>query len=349
MVTRAENHRAGIGLVRDSSATAVAGSTPTATSITLWWVGDIAMSTQLGLPAGGLDGALSEVRGLLHWGEIGTGNLEGTLSTGGPPKCGSITTSDCYSFQAPPSYAREFAGLGFKMVNQANNHSIDFGAPGRAQTVAALNQAHVGHTGYPGEISDLNVHGIRIAFLGFAPWPFDADLLDTDADAALVRRAKAHARIVVVFIHDGAEGADQTHTPNHVEYFLGEDRGNARRFAHRMIQAGATVILGSGPHVIRGVEDYHGHLIAYSAGNFEGQHTLAGGGVLDDSAIIRVKLSVTGKLLAADWIPIRLQDGLPRFDPTGASARLVARLSDEDFPTDHFTIEPSGRFVLKPG
>jgi poly-gamma-glutamate capsule biosynthesis protein CapA/YwtB (metallophosphatase superfamily) len=104
-------------------------------------------------------------------------------------------------------------------------------------------------------------------------------------------------------------------------------------------------VLGSGPHVIRGVERYRGHLIAYSLGNFVGYHTLSGGGVLNDSAIIRITLNDRGGLLAADWIPIVLDGGLPRPDPTGASARLVATLSREDFPDDHFDIRPSGVFA----
>jgi poly-gamma-glutamate capsule biosynthesis protein CapA/YwtB (metallophosphatase superfamily) len=335
------------GVFAVSRPAAVQAREQSVSAIRLSWVGDIALSTQLGLPPGGLTGALAAVRRQLAWADVGTGNLEGTLSTGGAAKCGAqITGPDCYSFQAPTGYARELRTLGFTMVNQANNHSNDFGPAGRAQTVAALAGAGVGHTGYTDEISYLRVKGIRIAFLGFAPFSGDADLRDIPAAGALVRRARAHARLVVVFMHDGAEGADQLHTPDHSESFLGEDRGNPQAFAHAMVRAGAAVVLGSGPHVIRGVEDYRGHLIAYSAGNFEGDHTLAGGGVLDDSTILQLELSPGGELLAADWVPITLTDGLPRYDPTGASARLVARLSAEDFPHDHFRIRPNGTFAL---
>ncbi len=52
--------------------------------------------------------------------------------------------------------------------------------------------------------------------------------------------------------------------------------------------------------------------------------------------------------MAADWVSITLDGGLPRPDPSGASAHLVARLSAEDFPHDHFTINGTGRFVLTP-
>jgi hypothetical protein len=163
-----------------------------------------------------------------------------------------------------------------------------------------------------------------------------------------VREARRQAAIVVVMIHAGAEGAGQTHTPYGEQFYLGEDRGNARGFAHAVIDAGASIVLGSGPHVIRGVERYRRRLIAYSLGNFIGYHTLGGGGVLSESAILRVTLAPGGRVLGADWIPITLDGGLPRPDPTGASAKLVAALSDEDFPGDHFAIGPDGVFTVPP-
>ncbi len=272
------------------------------------------------------------------------GNLEGTLSTGGPSKCGGIGGGTCFAFQAPPSTASALGALGFDLVNQANNHSMDYGASGRRQTISALKRAGVAHTGLPGEVTVLRVAGTRVAFVGFAPYPYDAELLDIPAAKALVRRAKARASLVVAIIHAGAEGADRLHTPRGSEHYLGEDRGDARAFAHAAIDAGASIVLGSGPHVIRGVERYRGRLIAYSLGNFVGYHTLGGGGVLSESAILRVTLGDGGRVLAGRWIPITLVEGLPRPDPTDASAKLVAALSRADFPGHHFTIGPSGLF-----
>jgi len=322
-------------------------SVPKGASVTIEWVGDMAMSSELGLPPGGVEHALAPVSGLLHGADITFGNLEGTLSVGGASKCGaSVTGDDCYAFQAPPSYAFGLRRLGFRLVNQANNHSMDFGASGREQTVAALRRAGLAETGYPGQITYLTSHGIRVAFLGFAPYNYDSNLLDIPTAVAMVKRARAHAALVVVIIHAGAEGADQLHTPYGTQYYLGENRGDARGFAHAVIDAGASIVVGSGPHVIRGVEDYRGHVVAYSLGNFVGYRTLGGGGVLNDSAILRVRLGQNGRVLAADWIPITLDGGLPRPDPSDASARLVAQLSASDFPHDHFTIAPSGVFRL---
>ncbi len=321
---------------------------------TLEWVGDIALSTERGLPPGGVEHALAPVRGLLRAPDLTLGNLEGTLSVGGTSKCGGIGGGTCFAFQAPPSTAAQLRGLGFDLVNQANNHSLDYGASGRAQTLAALRRAGIASTGLPGQITVVRVpahrwHGMRrpaerIAFVGFAPYPSDADLLDIPAAQALVRRAARRAALVVVIIHAGAEGAAALHVPYGTEHFLGENRGDPRAFAHAVIDAGASIVLGSGPHVVRGIERYRHRLIAYSLGNFVGYHTLAGGGVLSDSGILRVTLGHHGRVLAARWIAIRLVDGLPRPDRTSASTNLVRRLSDEDFPRGHWTVGARGVF-----
>jgi hypothetical protein len=310
----------------------------------------MAMSTQLGLPPGGVDHALAPLAGTLRDADLTLGNLEGTLSVGGTSKCGTAVsaTGTCFAFQAPPSTAFALRRLGFDLVNQANNHAEDFGASGHAQTLAALRRARLAWTGDPGQITYLRTHHVQVAFLGFAPYANTSDLLDIPRAEAMVRTAARHAALVVVIIHAGAEGADQLHTPTGTQYFLGENRGNARLFARSVIAAGASVVLGSGPHVIRGVQDDRGHLIAYSLGNFIGYHTLAGGGVLNDSGIIRVTLSTeTGRALAARWIPVTLDGGIPRRVRADGDAPLVAALSREDFPHSHFDIRPDGRFVLR--
>jgi Bacterial capsule synthesis protein PGA_cap len=189
-----------------------------------------------------------------------------------------------------------------------------------------------------------------VAFLGFAPYAYTSNLLDIPTAEAMVRTAARHAAIVVVIIHAGAEGSDQLHTPPGTQYYLGEDRGDARLFAHSVIRAGASVVLGSGPHVIRGVQRYRGHLIAYSLGNFIGYRTLGSGGVLDDSGIMRVSLNpANGRVVAARWIPVTLDSGIPRQALGDGDAPLVASLSLQDFPNSHFQIEPDGVFAPTSG
>ncbi len=144
-------------------------------------------------PAGWRE-ALAPVRGLLRSADVTLGNLEGTLSVGGQSKCAQLGAGSCFAFQAPPSTAFALRSLGFDLVNQANNHSLDYGPSGRAQTVAALKRAGVAYTGLPGQITYLQVKGLRVAFLGFAPYPYDANLLDIPAAKALVGRRAAAPR-----------------------------------------------------------------------------------------------------------------------------------------------------------
>ena len=320
---------------------------------TLSWVGDMAFSSDRGLPAGDVRGALGPLKYYLR-ADIVTGNLEGTLATGGASKCGRRKRrsvkheGDCFAFRAPPRYARGLRRMGFDLVNVANNHFNDFGGTGQAQTTAALSGAGIAYTGQPGRIVTVKVAHTRVAFVGFAPYPWANPLLDIPAAAGLVRTAKKTNDVVVVMMHQGAEGAGALHVPFGSEGAFGENRGNPRAFTHAMIDAGAGLVLGSGPHVIRGIERYRHRLIAYSLGNFAGPHTLAAGGVTALSAILRVEISSDGDIVGGRWVPVTLvSPGVPRYDRSGASIRLVKRLSLSDFGR-RFPIFSDGRIGREP-
>jgi hypothetical protein len=308
---------------------AAAPAPPASPQISLNWVGDIAFSTRQGLPPGGPSRVLSRVHKVLAAADYTTGNLEGTLGHGGPSKC-SGGGSNCFAFQAPASYARGLARVGFDLFNMANNHSRDFGLSGTRQTVRALAAAGLKHTGLFGETRFATVAGRKVAFLGFAPYPWASPLLDIPAARRQIAAASRRAKIVIVFIHAGAEGSGQTHTPHGTEHAFGENRGAARRFAHAAVGAGADAVLGSGPHVLRGMECYRKRVIAYSLGNFVGYRTLATGGVLSLSGVLRLQLGPTGQLAGGRLFRVRLAPpGVPQ--PGGGSIDLVRRLSKADF------------------
>ena len=306
------------------------------------WVGDIAFSSGQGLPAGGVAGAIGPVRRYLS-GDIVTGNLEGTLATGGASKCPGGSGGDCFAFRAPPSYARGLRAQGFDLMNVANNHANDYGSVGQAQTSSALRSAGLAYTGRPGQITALTVNHTRVAFVGFAPYPWASSLLDIPGAQRLIRAAARRADLVVAIMHQGAEGADRTHVPYGGETAFGENRGNARAFAHAAVNAGADLVVASGPHVIRGMELYRHRLIAYSLGNFAGPHTLGLGGTLSLSAALTVKLSSDGDVLGGRWVPLQLvSPGVPRYDPSHRSAALVRRLSAADFGSRRLPIAADG-------
>ena len=325
-----------------TTSTATAPARPTGKPVSIDWVGDTVLGSSYGLPPDGGKHSMAGVTRELRAADLTWGNLEETLSTATSSKCSS-SSPNCFAFQAPPSYAGLLHAAGFDLMNMANNHAFDFGALGRAQTVAALTRAHVGSTGAPGQITVLERHGTTVAFLGFAPYPWAARLDRIPQAVALVRRAARLADVVVVAIHAGAEGADATHVPHDTEFFLGENRGNSRAFAHAVIDAGADLVVGSGPHVLRGVEIYHGHLIAYSLGNFAGFRNFGMGGNLSLSGIFHVVLEPDGSWKSARLIPVALHGaGLPALDPSDASVRLVARLSREDFGANAAHFAPNG-------
>jgi poly-gamma-glutamate capsule biosynthesis protein CapA/YwtB (metallophosphatase superfamily) len=264
-------------------------------------------------------------------GDVVFGNLEGTLTDASGSKCGA-GSSECFAFRNPPRFARAFKAAGFTVMNHANNHFGDFGAAGEADTVRALRRAGIAQTGQPGQITVVDVKGVRVAFLGFAPYDNTASLLNLPAARSLIQTASSVADIVVVAIHAGAEGSGALHVTGHEETYLGEDRGNPERFAHMAVNAGADLVLGSGPHVLRGMQLYRHRLIAYSLGNFAGFHNFNTSGVLSLSAILHVSLDAHGRFRSGRITPVELAGpGRPVPDRGHSAAKLINRLSRADF------------------
>lgn len=283
------------------------------------------------------------VRGQLT-GDIVFGNLEGTLTdVSESPKCEAGST-DCFAFRAPPSFAHHLHSAGFTVMSNANNHSFDFGQSGEDETVRALRRVGIAQTGLPGEVTVVHAGALRVAFLGFAPYSNTALLTDLDAAQNLIRRASREADIVVCSIHAGAEGSEAQHLTGAEETYLGEDRGNPEEFAHMAIDSGADLILGSGPHVLRGVEIYHRRLIAYSLGNFAGFHNFTLEGPLGESVVLHAALAADGRLRGARLVSVQLvEEGQPVLDSSDAGAELVSTLSREDFGSDAVHVSGSGR------
>jgi len=285
-----------------------------------------------------------EVRPLLSDADLALGNLEGTLSVGGASKCGT-DGGQCFSFQAPPENAGALAWAGFDLVNLANNHAFDFGASGQQQTVAALDAQGLGHTGLPGQVTVARRGGIRIAMVGFAPYAWSSDLRDLAGVRELVRQAAAKAELVVVLAHLGGEGTDQMHVPAGRELAMGEDRGDSRAFAHAAVEAGADLVLGSGPHVLRGIELYRGRVIAYSLGNFAGWHNFSTASALSLSGLLTVRLTPDGQLRGGKFTALRLSGpGVPGQDSSGEATAVVNELGSEDFGGTALRLLPDGSF-----
>ncbi len=311
---------------------------PAGQPFTLAWGGDVTLGSSYGNPPDAARGLLAAVAAPLRSADVGAVNLEGTLGSGGSSKCGG-GGGNCFAFQAPAANVAGLQAAGVDVVNLANNHAFDFGASGQAQTIGALNGAGIAYSGRPGEIRVLRLPHARVAFVGFSAYPWSAPIGDLGAVRALVAAAARQANVVVAFVHAGAEGSGQIHTPNHDEFAFGENRGNPRAFAHAAVAAGADLVVGSGPHVLRGIELDHGRLVAYSLGNLAGFHNFGIGPVTGTSALLSVRLGPDGTFMSGSLRSLRLSGaGIPAADPSGAAAHLVSAVSRTDFGAYGITV-----------
>ncbi|MEV4704692.1 CapA family protein [Actinoplanes sp. NPDC049316] len=315
-------------------------------TITFSATGDIIMgSAPNKLPAGNGKGFFDSVKPGLK-SDLVMGNLEQPLTEDtGTSKCGTPPRDNCFAFRSPPSYAGHLKEAGFELLNTANNHSKDFGTQGYRNTVEALEGAGLKHTGAQGQITVVEVKGVKVAVVGFSPYAGANNLNDLPAARAVIQEASGQADVVVVQVHMGAEGADKGHVKPGNELFFGENRGDPIKFSHAVVDAGADVVVGHGPHVLRGMQFYKGKLIAYSLGNFAGGgRTLSRGGVLGYGGILRVTVTKDGTFKGGKFLSTAMNSaGRPIRDSANERGRArVRELSAADFGDTAAKIDENG-------
>lgn len=242
----------------------------------------------------------------------------------------------CYAFLTPTLLAPRLAEAGFTHLNLANNHANDFGIGGRRSTEATL--AALGLRTY-GPLGDVVIDTVRrgdastiVGLIGFTTYPFSYDLLDIPRSVAVVDSMRPLVDLLVVTFHAGAEGSDALHLPFAAESLGHEPRGELRAWAHAVVEAGADLVVGHGPHVLRGVELWRGRLIAYSLGNFATYRGFNLAGPQGLTGVLQVEFAPDGTRARAQLVPMRQIPLLgPTPDPDRASARLLRALSDDDF------------------
>ncbi|WP_443945686.1 CapA family protein [Pedobacter sp. AW1-32] len=282
-------------------------------------------------------------------GDIVFGNLEGCfLNSGNSNKCNGINPNSCYAFRMPDRYAAIYKKAGFNVLSVANNHVGDFDANGRRNTARLLDSLQIHYAGQlnkPFEIFEKD--SITYAFCAFAPNENTVSINKIDSAKALVSRLKKQVDIVMVSFHGGGEGAKFEHVPRVNEIFYKENRGNVYAFAHAVIDAGADIVLGHGPHVSRAVEVYKNKFIAYSLGNFctYGMFSLKGWNGF--APLMQVKLNSSGNFLYADVVSVK-QDKINRLkiDNQHWAFKRIAELTNQDFPGHQLKFE-NNRISLK--
>lgn len=232
-------------------------------------VGDIMLdgTSRPVLAQNGYDYAFAGVKHLFGNAPIVFGNLEGPLTDRG-----NAEQDKTYTFRSPPDkVSRALVGAGFNVVSLANNHTLDYGAEGLAQTIETLETAGIAYAGAGPNLKAarrpaiLEVGDKRVAILGYSltlPENFYAasgrpgTAFGHEGHVrADVQAARKQADIVLVAFHWGQEGKTELR-----EYQV--------RLGRLAIDAGAAAVIGHHPHILQAVEHYKDGVILYSLGNF---------------------------------------------------------------------------------
>ncbi len=321
-------------------------------TISLVAVGDMmlgsAYPSEKNLPSDDAINSFKEVEKYLK-GDIVFGNLEGCfLNNGKSTKCANPNSNSCFAFRMPERYAGIYKKAGFNVLSIANNHVGDFGNLGRRRTATILDSLQIHYAGQlnkPFEIFKQN--GLKFAFCAFAPNENTVSINRVDSAKILVNKLKTIADVVIVSFHGGGEGANFERVNRKSEIFYDENRGNVYAFAHAVIDAGADIVLGHGPHVTRAVEVYKNKFIAYSLGNFctYGMFSLKGPNGF--APILQLKLNSKGDFLFADVISVK-QDKINRLtlDDEFNAFKKLKTLTTLDFP-DNFLRFENNKITVK--
>lgn len=317
-------------------------------TITVIGVGDIMMGTNYpdkgGLPPNdGID-LFKEVASTLQNADVTMGNLEGVLLDEGGTAKTCRDPKVCYVFRSPVRYAQNLAVAGFDLMSLANNHAGDFGDVGRRSSMKALDEVGIKHAGLtttPYVVFEKN--GVRYGFTAFAPNSGCLSLNDLATAKAIVQKLDSLSDVVIVSFHGGAEGPQHQHVPRKNEIFYGENRGNVYAFAHGLIDSGADIIFGHGPHVTRAIEVYKNRFIAYSLGNFCTYSGINVSGVNGLAPIIKVYASPQGEFMKAKITSTNQTfRAHVKIDAQQQVLTRIQQLTREDFPESTLKISDDG-------
>jgi len=281
-----------------------------ADEVTISAVGDIMLSGSARpvLEQHGYAHAFAATRTLLAGSDIVVGNLEAPITN-----AGNEFTGKRFRFRAPLAVAPALRQAGFSVLTLANNHILDFGAAGLADTLGSLKGSSIRFCGAGSSLEQarapaiIETQGKRIAFLAYSltyPAEFFAGPKRagtapgyTPLVTADVRAARKIADYVVVSFHWGRELA-------------GRPQPYQTRIAHQAIDAGADLILGHHPHVLQGIERYRDGVIFYSLGNF----AFGSGSRASDRSIV-ARITLDGGIRQVEVFPLNVLNRQVRFQP----------------------------------
>ncbi|MEM7503679.1 MAG: CapA family protein [Pseudomonadota bacterium] len=300
-------------------------------------VGDMMLGTDYPenrLPDDDGRGFLAHVAPVLRAADVALGNLEGVLSDGAEPRKRCTNLSACYLFRSPTRYAAHFRDAGFDALSLANNHARDFGEEGRSDTMLALSDYDIAHSGRVDDFATLQHSGLSISFIAFAVTQNSNLVHDYPLAERIVREQAQKHDLVIVSFHAGAEGQGVTRIPFAEEEYFGEPRGDVVRFGRGMVDAGADLVFGHGPHVVRAMERYKDRLIAYSLGNFATYYGISVADIKGIAPILVATIDSYGRFISGKiHSTVQVRPGGPRPDPEQRALKLIEELSMADFGT----------------
>ncbi len=323
-------------------------------TVTFAAAGDTMMGSDLkkgaaGIPDGDGKDLFAPVAPILRSADVAFVNLEGPLADGLPStKCRPDSTS-CYAFRTPTRYVAALTNAGFDVAQLANNHAWDLGVPGQEATMKALDAAGIVHAGRWGDVGRIERDGVIIGVVAAHFGECCLNINQVEEIQRAIGEVDAWADIVVFGFHGGAEGAGARHVTGKPEVAFGEQRGDEKKLSRAAVDAGADLVIGTGPHVLRAMEVYQGRLIAYSLGNFMGFRQFGTqGGFGGTTVIVEAELAKSGELVSARLHPIALDgESIPRPDPAGLGLEHIRELTAADFPDTGVTVAPDGRLSWK--
>ncbi|MFM8742710.1 MAG: CapA family protein [Cytophagales bacterium] len=317
-------------------------------TVTVIGVGDIMMGTNYpdnsGLPPQDGKELMLAVEPILQNADVTMGNLEGVLLDKGGYAKTCRNPKVCYVFRSPERYAQNLANAGFDVMSLANNHSGDFGEVGKQSSIKALESVGIEQAGQSTKPYVTCIrNGIRFGFAAFAPNTGCANINDIPTAKKIVQHLDSISDIVIISFHGGAEGPAHEHVPRKNEIFYGENRGNVYEFSHQMIDAGADVIFGHGPHVTRAIELYKNRFIAYSLGNFCTYGGINVSGINGWAPIIKVFTNSKGEFFKARITSTKQNFKSPvAIDTQQQVLKRIRQLTQRDFKYSNIEVDENG-------
>jgi poly-gamma-glutamate synthesis protein (capsule biosynthesis protein) len=243
--------------------------------------------------------------------DIVFGNLETSLSNSGQPN-----PEKKFSFRSSPKLAPFMKKYNLTAVSIANNHSLDYGRAAFVDTMKILKENGISYGGgghNKKEATDgviIEKKNLNIGFIAFSGFNPDVDWYAGEKRAGIIGAYKVHEAevlkavseldskcdILVVSIHWGKEGITTV-------------RAQESELAHKLVDAGADVIMGHHPHVVQGFELYKDKLILYSLGNFI--FTTSYAEISNKTVLATGRFDRSGKLKSVEAVPGIIKSGRP--------------------------------------